>query len=319
LMTFSRKEKLMKQMISYSNLIKETKELSQLLIPKEVTLQWHIGKHVHINGNASQLQQILLNLLKNASDAVNGVKQPLISVKLSTIEVDLDLFQRSGLKVGDRYSMLTVSDNGCGIEEGVKDSIFDPFFTTKGVGEGTGMGLAMIYGAVQSHHGQIEFTSKKGAGTEFRLYFPMASLEESKGIAALDDKDLPTILLVDDEPLMLEVGAEVLESLGYQVVICDNGEDAVNLFREHTERFSLAVLDVMMPCQNGVETAISLRKSSPDLPILFATGYDKNAVSDDILSQPRTGLISKPWKIEVLDSTIKGLLITPRILSDLND
>jgi len=309
LMTFSRKEKLMKQVISYSNLIEETKELSQLLIPKHVTLQWHIGKHVYINGNASQLQQILLNLLKNASDAIQNVKQPLISVTLSTIEVDLDLFQRTGLKVGDRFSMLSVSDNGCGIEDSLKDSVFDPFFTTKGVGEGTGMGLAMIYGAVQSHHGQMEFTSKKAAGTEFRLYFPMVSLDEPKDIAELDNEHSPTILLVDDEPLMREVGAEVLESLGYQVVTCDNGEDAVNLFREYSDKFSLAVLDVMMPRQNGVETAINLRKSSPDLPILFATGYDKHAVSDEILSQPRTGLISKPWKVEVLQATMKSLLM----------
>jgi len=306
LMTFSRKEKLIKQVMSYSSLIEETKGLGELLVPKKVSLNWKVNKHVNINGNASQVQQIILNLLKNASDAVADVEHPTISITLSTVEMDLQLSQRSDLKVGEQFAMLSVSDNGSGIKDAHKESIFDPFFTTKGVGEGTGMGLAMIYGSIQNHGGHIEFESKQNLGTEFKLYIPIVSNTDT--YCTSTEKNVSNILLVDDDLLMLEVGAEVLKSLGYQVITCDNGEDAVNLFREQGDTFSLAVLDVMMPYQNGTETAVQLRQIRPDLPILFATGYDKNAVSEDILSEPKTCLISKPWKVEVFDSTIQSLI-----------
>lgn len=307
LMTFSRNEKLIMQRIEYSELIEETKELSQLLIPKKVILHWQIAKHIHINGNASQLQQILLNLMKNASDAMKDIEHPMISVSLSTVEVGELLSKQSGLRKGDRFARLSVADNGCGIDEETRESIFDPFFTTKGVGEGTGMGLAMTYGAVQSHHGWIEVASEKGEGTEFRLYFPLID-DETPASLSVSDEDVVTILLVDDEPMMLDVGAEILGSLGYQVVTCDNGEDAVNLFRKHPEQFSLAVLDVMMPRQNGTETARALRNISPDIPILFATGFDGNVIPDELLGRDKIRLISKPWKIETLHSYVQELL-----------
>ncbi|OIO71121.1 MAG: hypothetical protein CO186_07010 [Zetaproteobacteria bacterium CG_4_9_14_3_um_filter_49_83] len=307
LMTFSRNEKLINKLLPYSELIEETKELSQLLIPRNVALHWQIAKHIYINGNASQLQQILLNMLKNSSDAIKDIENPMISVSLSTIEVGEKLSKRSGLRLGERFAMLTVEDNGCGIEEGNKESIFDPFFTTKEIGKGTGMGLAMAYGAVQSHLGWIELTSNKGEGTEFRLYFPMVS-HEASGHPPLIQENSVTILLVDDEPMMLDIGSEILAALGYQVVTCDNGEDAVNLFCKHPDHFAMAILDVMMPRQNGVETALALRKICADFPILFATGYDADAVPQSLLSRSKTSLISKPWKIETLESFMQALL-----------
>ncbi len=307
LLTFSRKDKPIKEVISFSGVIEETIELSQLLVPKNVVVHNQIGKHVYVDGNAGQLQQVLLNLMSNACDASKDSNNPQVTVNLSTIEIDSELAHRNGVKEGERYALLSVTDNGRGIDEGIREVIFDPFFTTKDVGEGTGMGLAMVYGAVQSHLGWIDSSPNTGTGTEFKVYLPIARKPEAQLLSSLNES-APTLLLVDDEPMMLVIGTEVLESLGYQTIACDNGEDAVNLFREQPDHFSAVVLDVMMPRQNGPETALALRKIRANLPILFATGYDHHAVSKELLAQPGISLIKKPWKPEFLESTLQSLL-----------
>ncbi|MDQ6986447.1 MAG: CBS domain-containing protein, partial [Mariprofundaceae bacterium] len=225
LLTFSRKDGLLRNLISYSALIEETRDLARVLVPKKTDQHWQVAKHVYVDGNATQLQQILLNLLKNACDAVKDVAQPQISVSLSAVEADQLVPEHVELTT-ERYAKLSVKDNGCGISDRHREHIFDPFFTTKDIGEGTGMGLAMIYGAVQSHQGWIEVDSNEGRGAEFRLFFPMADHIESD--VQPGDADKPTLLLVDDEPQVLSLGAEVLDALGYDVVTSANGEDALN-------------------------------------------------------------------------------------------
>jgi len=279
--------------------------LSRVLVPKKTEQHWQVAKHVQIEGNATQLQQILLNLLKNACDAVKDVDQPQISVSLSAVEANQVAPEHVEL-TAERYAKLSVKDNGCGISARHREHIFDPFFTTKDIGEGTGMGLAMIYGAVQSHRGWIEVDSNEGQGAEFRLFFPMADHIETDSQAG--DADKPMLLLVDDEPQVLSLGAEVLKALGYDVVTSDNGEDALNLFQKEPGRFAVAVLDVMMPRMNGTETAAALRRIRPALPILFVTGYDQNAVSADLLSQPGIALLHKPWKVESMEDMLRDLL-----------
>ncbi len=294
------------ELISCSNLIEETREFSRVLIRKKVTQRWQIAKHIYTHGNAGQIQQILLNLLKNACDATRNVESPEISVRLCAIEADAKLAERSGLTEGLRYALLTVADNGCGIPDEIRESIFDPFFTTKDIGEGTGMGLAMVYGAMQNHLGWIDVASEPGKGAVFSLYFPLAS--EPAEQSTDDAPDKPLLLLVDDEPMMLEVGAEILEMMGFQVITADNGEDALNLFRDRTEHIRAVVLDVMMPRQSGTETAGKMRALRADLPILFSTGYDQHAISGELLADSHTAMLHKPWKAEELEQTLQRIM-----------
>ena len=244
---------------------------------------------------------------KNASDAMEKKPSGAISVEMSKVEKGEQYPEAFDYEKDRSYAKLIIRDTGSGIDENVLPSIFDPFFTTKGLGKGTGLGLAMVYGTMQKHQGFIDVKSSIGVGTEFVLYFPLSPETFSSKESHIHKQGNNNLLLVDDELAMLEVGTEVIETLGYNVVSCDNGEDAITLFRENPEKFSIVVLDVLMPRKNGVETAAEIRQIKADIPILFSTGYDQNAVSKEILADPNTDLLGKPWKPEKLAEMIQSL------------
>ncbi|MDQ6987475.1 MAG: ATP-binding protein [Mariprofundaceae bacterium] len=309
LLTFARKDMVDMHPLLLKPFIKEAFSLSKVSIPENIKIRSIFCKEaLNINGDATQLQQVLMNLLNNARDALAGHAKPEIVIKVEAVEADEILAKKFPDLTTHRLAKLTVSDNGRGISEEYLENIFEPFFTTKGVGEGTGLGLAMVYGAIQSHGGVIQVESVPGKGTAFHIYLPLLDAEFGVSIEK-DERVIPgrgeIILLADDEAHVRQTGKAVLESLGYTVLEAADGEAAVALFRSRCEQIALTILDVVMPKMGGIEAAKKIREIKPDMPIICATGYGKA----DVLAASCCELVlAKPYTVKTLSQCVHQLL-----------
>jgi len=314
LLTFARKDRVEMVGFSLNAFIKEAFKLAKAAIPENIELVCDLcPEELVVQGDATQMQQVLMNLLNNARDAVSHVSQPEISCSLRPfVASDTFLKAHPDFK-GSRFAQLMIRDNGAGIAEEIVNKVFEPFFTTKGVGEGTGLGLAMVYGAVQSHGGIIEVESELGTGTSFSIYLPL--VKDAGGIAAASDASViqgqgETILLVDDEESMRETTGEVLESLGYKVFMAVDGQEALEIFKAHRQEIALILTDIVMPMVGGIELAKSIRQLDKDVPIIFATGYDKESAipAEDHIEQ--STIINKPFSFKKLSRLMRQMLGT---------
>jgi len=312
LLTFARKGMMDMQPVALTPFLKEAFKLSRSSVPENISFTLDVPEtECTVKGDATLLQQALLNLISNARHAVAGQTHPEIRVSLDIPETYDSLWKRHPDILNKSCVRLTVHDNGYGIAEEVRDKLFDPFFTTKEVGEGTGLGLAMVYGAVQSHDGVIEVESEEGKGSAFHIFLPLAeqAVLPSKGE---DDQVAEghgeTILLADDEPTICEVCRELLESIGYRLLIAANGEEAVRLFGEHQDEIRLAILDVVMPQMGGVDAAHRIRASDPDFPIIFQTGYGEEQVLGGMKGLKHYRVVNKPASIPELSRMLREML-----------
>jgi len=288
-------------------------ELAELAIPENilVTHEFDADDGMSVMGDEVQLQQLVLNLLVNARDAVKAVSEPCIRVGLKHIGMQACLHEiHPGLADGP-WLELSVGDNGCGIPESIRDQLFEPFFTTKEVGEGTGLGLATVYGVVQSHQGAIQTESKLHEGTTFRIYLPLhgdQTIKSANNSGHMPNGHGETVLLVDDEPIVLTTTSALLTHLNYRVITAQNGLDALK--KEGLDGVDLALLDVVMPVMGGVETARRLRAINPNLPIIFATAYDRSKVLTKQDQIANSWILSKPFRLQLLSMTLREALQT---------
>jgi CheY-like chemotaxis protein len=216
----------------------------------------------------------------------------------------------SGFKPG-AYVLLTVSDSGHGMDEATVDHIFEPFYTTKQLGRGTGLGLATVYGIVQQHGGYITCESELGRGTTFKVYFP--AIETSVPPHVEEPGELPargseTILLVDDEEFVSELGARILRKAGYTVLTAEDGQEALNLFKNERSRISLVILDLIMPKMGGKDCLKGLLAIDPKLKVLVASGLSGNASTTDSIEMGAKGFVSKPFRIKELLGQVRKIL-----------
>jgi len=312
LLTFARKDRMRMISFSLNAFLKEVFTLVQTVIPENVTFDCdHCEEELIIHGDATQLQQALMNLLNNARDAVAHVGQPRILCKLGSYTATADFLTAHPEVKGKAFAVLTVRDNGDGIKKANLEKVFEPFFTTKGVGEGTGLGLAMVYGTVQSHGGTLEVESKLGVGTAFHVYLPLT--DEDRDTLQEKEKSIvqgrgETVLIVDDEASMRSATCDVLESLGYKVLSAGDGEEALEMFRAHQNQISLVITDVVMPVMGGVDLARSIRLLDKKMPIIFVTGYDKDQAmsAEDRIEQ--SSIIMKPFPPAELSQCIRRLI-----------
>jgi len=206
---------------------------------------------------------------------------------------------------------ITVADNGCGISKDNLEHVFEPFFTTKKEGKGTGLGLAMVYGAMQNHGGAIEIESEEGVGTQMKLYFPLSesstTADKTEAVDVIMGKD-EVILLADDNEHVCEIMKEVLQDFGYRALSAENGKQALTLYSDHTSEIKLALLDIVMPVMGGVEAANRLRELNPDLPILFLSGYEKGVSPNEQPQIEDAPVLTKPVDLAVLSHHIHQLL-----------
>jgi len=311
LMTFARKGQVEMSRLDVNRLVSDALRLHRVSIPENIELKAHLGDALKVEGDAGLIQQVLLNLLTNARDALEDTANPCIEINLTHFVPDADSLAVHAEFTLDAYARLSVCDNGCGMSAKQIERIFDPFFTTKEVGKGTGLGLAMLYGAMQTHHGFVLVDSTPGEGSCFNLFFPIVSSTEE--ISDSEEVKLvrgsgQCILLVDDQQELLEIMQESLESIGYKVLTAHNGAQAVTCFAAHRDVIALAMLDVVMPVQGGVEAARELREMRPDLPIVFHSGYGEEAKLDSVRAWQACEIVKKPSGIERLSQVIASLI-----------
>jgi len=262
-----------------------------------------------IEADQGQMEQVLMNLYVNSAHAMpNGGD---LRVVTQNVVLTKDQAVAVGLPAGP-YVRVSVADTGIGIDPEVLPKIFDPFFTTREVGQGTGLGLASAYGIIKNHGGAITVRSVKGMGTTFDIYLPASGKEAPGPVKPGVTSDIvhggETILLVYDEDIVLEVGQEILERLGYRVLVATNGSEAIELYRNKGDRIDLVILDMIMPDMTGIEAYNRLKKTDPAVTVLLSSGYSLDGHTADILKGGRDGFIQKPFSVAALSQKIREIL-----------
>ncbi|MGB5421147.1 MAG: PAS domain S-box protein [Desulfobacterales bacterium] len=264
-----------------------------------------------VEADRSQIEQVLLNIYVNAWQAMPG--SGTLTVQAANVHLDSTAVAAFRLCAG-RYVKITVTDTGIGMDAATRSRIFEPFFTTKAIGRGTGLGLASAYGIVKNHGGFITVESVKGKGTTVDINLPATD----KRVAADDPTAEPllkgagTVLLVDDEEIIIAVGSQMLRRLGYGVLTAAGGREALQKCKRHHARISLVILDLIMPDLGGAETCTLLKAVNPDLKILLSSGYSFNGNSSDIVKSGCDGFIQKPFDLNTLSQKIKDIVSSAR-------
>jgi len=278
---------------------------------KEVRVVVDIADNmIWIMADANQICQVILNLCINAAEAMPA--GGLLEIALNKVfrQPEEGLARMPG-----HYAHLVVRDHGHGMDQQTASRIFEPFFTTKEMGRGTGLALSSVYGIIQKHKGHIEVHSQPGVGTAFTIHLPMMELATAKVPAdgpALADQTKDTILIVDDEPMVLNVAKDMLHALNYRVVTAASGREAVQQFTANKERICLVVLDMIMPEMGGDETFDRLRQIDPAVVVLLASGYGIDGQASDIVQKGCGGFIQKPFRLDEFSRQIKKLFAPPK-------
>lgn len=268
-----------------------------------------------IQGDYTQLQQVLINLINNARDAVIGVATPVISIAVDFPSLSNRLKKKYPKVDLDGYARISIADNGHGIDKDYMGKIFDPFFTLKEVGKGTGLGLAMVKGTIESHGGFIDVDTNLEAGTKFSILLPLANADAHTGVNVNTGTDVvyhkeeSLILLVDDENDVREVNRAILEDFGYTVIEAVDGLQAIEKFSDFEGEIKLVMMDVVMPRMGGIKAAERIREISSSVPIIFATGYDRTQVlGESEASLEKCSIITKPFKMNELSQMISQMV-----------
>ncbi len=310
ILTFSRKMATNPRPIDLNGLLIDAQKLLGRTIPKMVDIELRLGENLEsINADPGQIEQALLNLAVNSRDAMpEGGKLTIIT---RNVFLDMDYCQTQiGVQPG-QYVVLEVSDTGFGMDKDVVDHIFEPFYTTKGPAEGTGLGLAMVYGIVKGHGGHITCYSQPGLGTTFRLYLPAVLHEETPEIDKTDDQTAigsETILLVDDDELIREFGSRVLERSGYTALKAGNGYEALDIYSKSADKISLVILDLIMPLMGGKECLMELLRINPKVKALVASGFYVDAQATNVIETGAKGFVQKPFEMQELLSSVRKAL-----------
>jgi PAS domain S-box-containing protein len=307
LLGYARKGKYLVKPVSLNQIIEESAAAFGRT-RKEITIGYELADDLlAVEADQGQIQQVLLNLFVNAADAMPTGGKLMLKTSNATHN---DIKSKEYQPVAGDYLRLSVSDTGIGMDEKVRQRIFDPFFSTKETGKGTGLGLASVYGIIKNHGGYIEVQSQKGQGSQFSIFLP-ASAKQVPTIAESAPeiiKGSGTILMVDDEEMVLDVGAQVLKKLGYTVLESNNGRNAVELYKKLQDKINLVVLDIVMPDMGGAEVYDRLKEINPDVKVLLSSGYSIDDQAREIMERGCDGFIQKPFSLKAMSDKIAGIL-----------
>jgi PAS domain S-box-containing protein len=311
LLAFARKQTIAPKVLDLNDTVEGMLKMLRRLIGEDIHLAWMPGANLWpVKMDPSQIDQILVNLCVNARDAIKGVGK--ITIETHDITFDEAYCTAHMGFIPGEYVMLAVSDDGYGMDKQTQSHLFEPFFTTKGVGEGTGLGLATVYGIVKQNNGFINVYSEPGHGTRFTIYLPRhagtAGLNQTTDSAKPAERGHETILLVEDEPAILQMTALLLERLGYKVLSTDGPGKAIRLAEEHPGRIDLLMTDVVMPEMNGRELAANLLSIHPDIKCLFMSGYTANVIAHHGVLEEGVQFIQKPFSIKDLAAKVRETL-----------
>jgi len=275
---------------------------------KEIEIHRRYQKDIYsVDSDQGQIEQVLLNLYVNAWQAMPGGGK--LYLQTENVFIDENHSRPYKIRPG-RYVKISVKDTGVGMDETTRQRVFEPFFSTKEMGRGTGLGLASVYGIIKNHGGFIDVYSEKGEGTTFDLFLPASENGVVEG-GDSDEKFLEgseTILLVDDEDMIINVGEQFLKKMGYTVLIAKNGKDAVEICEKGRDKIDIVILDMIMPDMGGGETYDRIKEVSPGMKVLLSSGYSLDGQVTEILVRGCNGFIQKPFDIKQLSQSIREVL-----------
>jgi PAS domain S-box-containing protein len=310
ILTFSRKNKSERMPLKLNHVVLEALKLLRASVPASIRIQTELAETPAVLADATAIHQVIMNLGTNAWHAMRD--QPgTLKIEMHVIEADEGFVAvHPDLRPG-RYVQLSVSDTGCGMDRATLERIFDPFFTTKEVGEGTGLGLAVVHGIMKSHDGGIDVHSQPGKGTVFQLYFPVVEIKEAGHDTTL--KPLPRgrgehILFVDDEEALAGVGKRMLQELGYTVTVKTSAPEVIAALRDQPDAFALVITDLTMPVMDGLKLGGQLLQIQPRLPIILMTGYSGMMTSEKVRELGFRELLDKPYTVRSLAESVDRVL-----------
>ncbi|MDD4734881.1 MAG: transporter substrate-binding domain-containing protein [Kiritimatiellae bacterium] len=313
LLAFARKQTIRPTPLDLNGAIEGMLLMLRRLIGEHVDLGWVPGANLWmVHMDPSQIHQILVNLCVNARDAISGSGK--IMVETTNVTLDATFCSGHGEVAPGEYVLLLVSDDGHGMDQEVRENLFEPFFTTKAVNEGTGLGLAMVYGAVKQNNGFITVYSEVGRGACFKIYLPKyTGKEQAPYVEPFLSTPLgkgETVLLVEDEPALLELTRKMLERMGYQVLAAGTPREALELAREPCSKIQLLLTDVVMPEMSGRELAVQMCRTCPLLRVLYMSGYTSNMITSQGVLDDGVHFIQKPLTFQTLAAKVREVLET---------
>lgn len=308
ILAFSRKDERKRVPISLAEVLRESLQLLRPMIPSFIEIHTTIPDDLlPVLANSTQIHQVIMNICTNAAHSMKG--NGVLNISLREVELDTQGIGKRSLIPG-KYQIMTFSDTGCGIKPEFLERVFEPYFTTKSMNEGTGMGLAVVHGIVTSHGGDITVYSKLAKGTTFNVYLPVTDEAMLTGV----EKTTPVregagrILLVDDDPGLVEMSKLMLESLGYYVVAHTNSQSALETFRTGPDLFDIVITDQTMPLMTGQKLGAMIKEIRPNIPILLCTGFSENINEDNFKEQGIDAFMMKPIIRNELSQTVHNLL-----------
>jgi len=311
LLAFARKQAVVPHIVDLNEIVEGMLKMLRRLISEDIDIVWLPKTGIWpLKMDHSQIEQVIANLCVNASDAIEGVG--MLTIETGMVRMDSESCAKcSGCNPGE-YVVLSVSDDGCGMDKKTLEMLFEPFYTTKDAGKGTGLGLATVYGIVKQNRGFIEVKSEQGKGSIFRVFFPrhdgkpVETIEPLKEEMALGKGE--TILLVEDEQEILKISRAILEQLGYRVFTAGSAGEAIKLSRDYSGRIDLLITDVVMPEMNGKELGRKMRELFPGIRILYMSGYSDDIVSGQSAEGESEPFIQKPFTIKRISKKIRQVL-----------
>ena len=317
LLTSARQTEARFSSVDLNALVRDLERMLQATFPKTINFQLELEPDLPlVTADKSQLHQVLLNLCVNARDAMpNGGTLSL----LSSISAGTELTEMFTGVTAENYACVRVRDTGIGMSRQVKSHIFEPFFTTKERGKGTGLGLSVVYGVVNSHRGFVQVESEPGAGTSFIVYLPIkhaAAEQLGPDRTGAPRQNIPqTILLVEDEDMLRELGISILENEGFRVLPAKDGVEAVALFETHSDEIGLVVCDLGLPRLGGREAFLKMKENRPGVRAIVASGYLEPAIRSEMLKAGVIDTIQKPYDFNDLLAKIRSI-IGPQPVAD---
>lgn len=312
LLAFSRQQVLELSDLNLNYVIEDSVKLVRRVIGEHITFDYIPGESLNtVRADRGQIEQIVMNLCVNARDAMGDGGR--LAIETRNVELGDEFCEFHEWATAGHYVLLSVSDTGCGIEKETQARIFEPFFTTKEQGKGTGLGLSTVFGIVKQHQAMIDVYSEIGIGTIFKLYFPIADRAGRIPVPASSTPALggtETILLVDDDDMVLRVAEAMLVDSGYTILKATDGEEAKQMFDNHADGLDAIVLDVVMPKASGKAVAEHIHKSHVNFPILFTSGYSNDTIQTNFVLDDGMHLIQKPYQRNELLRKLREVIET---------
>ncbi|MBA4349391.1 MAG: hybrid sensor histidine kinase/response regulator, partial [Thermodesulfovibrio sp.] len=298
LLAFGRKQPIYTMPADINDIVKKAVKFISMVIGEDIEVRTELSdEEMTVMADSRQIEQVLMNLITNARDAMpdGGV----LTIQTKPIVIDEAFIKMHGYGKEGIYALISVTDTGIGMDKMTKGKIFDPFFTTKEVGKGTGLGLSIAYGIIKQHNGYINVYSELGKGTTFRIYLPLTEAMKEEAVHTKEEEaekieGTETVLIAEDEGHVRKFTKETLERFGYKVIEATDGDEALQKFKENEDRIQLLILDVIMPKRNGREVYDEIRKTKPDIKVIFVSGYPADVIHEKGIPEEGFNFIPKP-------------------------